>query len=582
MAFITDTRILRLHLPPEGFRLDNGESLRQIDVAYETCGTLNEARDNVVFICHALTGDAHVAGEHDDPRKTRGWWDNMVRPGGGIDTNRYFVICANVLGGCMGTTGPSSINPETGVPYGSRFPEISVRDIVEVHRLLLKQLGFEHVYALVGGSFGGMQAMEWAVRHPDDAEKIAIIASGDSLTTQALAFDVVGRTAILNDPHFDGGDYYGHIHPDLGLSLARKLAHITYISNHLMEQKFARRRREVTPEDGQADAKEIFEIESYLNHQGEKFINRFDANSYLRITAAMDNFDLRNGFDSLADAFSRIQAKVLVVALSGDWLFLPEQSETLAKAFHAAKCRVSHFCLEAPAGHDAFLINIEELQDVVKGFLVRQPIRTPTVRETDDLRDYKELVSLIPEGTRTVLDLACGEGDLLNFISEERSDIDCTGLDMVTDCARVVLASGHNAIRANIDDGLKGIPDNSYDCVILSESLQVMRRPDIVLKELLRIAPVGIISFPNFGMWKVRAEIAFLGRMPVTKRLPWQWYNTPNIHLCTIKDFIQLCKDRQIKFDRIRYMSTLLLSRFFNFIGAKNLGASRVLVRIRR
>lgn len=582
MAFVTETQTLRLELPPEGLALENGGALKQIDVAYEMCGTLNAARDNVVFICHALTGDAHVAGEHADARRTPGWWDNMVRDGGGIDTRRYFIICANILGGCMGTTGPSSIDPETGVPYGGRFPQITVRDIVEVHRRLLLQLGFPHVYAIIGGSFGGMQALEWSVRYPDFADKIAVIASGASLTPQALAFDIVGRDAIENDPNFNDGNYYGRVHPDLGLSLARKLAHITYISNNLMEKKFARRRREIGATGDDEEAKSIFEVESYLEHQGKKFINRFDANSYLRITEAMDNYDLQLGFTSLADSLSRIRAKVLVVSLSGDWLFLPEQSEALATALHKTKRQVSHFVLEAPAGHDAFLTHIEELSQVLNGFLVNHPVRTLEGVDEDHIRDYQELAAMIPEGCKTVLDLACGNGALLNFLSRERSDLDCTGVDIDTQRACDVLAAGHNAIRADVDSGLEGIPDNTYDCAILSESLQVMRRPDKVLLELLRIAPVGIVSFPNFGMWKVRAEVAFFGRMPVTKRLPWEWYNTPNIHLCTIRDFLRLCKDKGIKVDRIRYMSTLFLSKVFNVIGCKNLGASRVLVRIHR
>ncbi len=583
---VTETRTLRLRLPPEGLRLEKGGVLRQVDVSYETCGELSPLRDNVVFICHALTGDAHVAGRHEGEERESGWWANMVCPGGGIDTDRFFVVCANVLGGCMGTTGPSSIDPETGRPYGSRFPEITVADVVDVHRLLLLQLGFEHVHAIVGGSFGGMQALCFAVRHPEFADKVAVIASGASLTTQALAFDVVGRNAIEQDPAFRGGDFYGGERPDAGLSQARELAHITYLSGEGMKKKFGRRRRDLPAEA--ADSKRpgpiqsIFEVESYLRHQGRKFIGRFDANSYLRITAAMDDFDLGQGTHALASVFDAVRAKLLVVALDGDWLFLPRQSEELTRALLTARKDVSFFCLAAPAGHDSFLIHIEELSRVVEGFLTRTPVRPAPTLDADHRRDYEALEGLLPSRIRTVLDVACGDGTLLNFLSERRPWADCTGIDLDVSSGVSTLAAGHNALRADVDQGLSNIPDDTFDCAILSESLQVMRRPDRVLEELLRIAPTAVVSFPNFGMWKVRAELAFLGRMPVTKRLPFQWYDTPNIHLCTIKDFLALCRAKGIRVEKVLHLSTLALSKVLNFLGAKNLGSSRVIVRIGR
>ncbi len=581
---VTETRFLRLDLPPEGLRLEKGGALPRVDVAYETCGTLSPAKDNVVFICHALTGDAHVAGVHRGDRKPTGWWYDMVRPGGGIDTDKYFVVCANILGGCMGTTGPSSVDPRTGRPYGSSFPEITVGDIVDVHRRLLLQLGFEHVHAVVGGSFGGMQALEFAVRFPDFARRVVAIATGASLTTQALAFDVVGRGAIEEDPNFNGGDYYGADAPDTGLAQARKLAHITYLSNELMKEKFGRRRRDL-PAEALADAPagSVFEVESYLDHQGHKFIARFDANSYLRITGAMDEFDLaaRSG-GSLAETFAPVKARALVVALSGDWLFLPEQSEALYRALQESGKDASYFCLEAPAGHDAFLTHIQELKAVIDGFLVREPARPEPELDDDGRRDYETLESLVPRGTRKLLDLACGDGGLLNFLSARRPELDCTGIDLDTASGVRVLAAGHNAVRADVDRGLSTIPDDAFDCAVLSESLQVMRRPDKALKELLRVAPVGVVSFPNFGMWKIVYSLGFLRRMPVTKRLPYQWYDTPNIHLCTVKDFLVLCKELGIRVEKVHYMSTLALSKFFRLLGLRHLGTSRVLVKISR
>ena len=564
-----------------------GGLLRRIDVAYETAGTLSPRRDNVVFVCHALTGDAHVAGRHEGEDRDTGWWANMVRPGGGIDTDRFFVVCANVLGGCMGTTGPSSVDPETGTPYGSRFPAITVSDIVDVHVMLLRQLGFDHVCAVVGGSFGGMQALDFAVRHPGFADKIAVIASGASLTTQALAFDVVGRNAIEQDPAFRGGDYYGGARPDSGLAQARELAHITYLSGEVMKKKFGRRRRDLAPaaaEEGErhGQRQSMFEVESYLLHQGRKFLGRFDANSYLRITAAMDEFDLAQGHQSLADAFEQTSSRVLAVALDGDWLFLPHQTGKLVRALLSAHKDVSSLVLDAPAGHDSFLIHIDELSRALRGFLGREPVRPAPDIDADHRRDYDVLESLLPPRVRTVLDIACGDGTLLNFLSLRRPWADCTGIDRDVDGAVATLAAGHNFMLADVDDGLEAVPDDSFDCAILSESLQVMRRPDRVLSHLLRIAPIGLVSFPNFGMWEIPVSLAVRGRMPVTNRLPNQWYDTPNIHLCTVKDFLDLCREKGVRVEKVVYFSTLRASKLLRALGARSLGTSRVLVKIAR
>ena len=574
----TETKFLRLDLPEEGFRTERGGVLRRVDVAYETCGTLSPARDNVVFICHALTGDSHVAGRHRGDAKDTGWWANMVRPGGGIDLSRHFVVCANILGGCKGTTGPSSLDPDTGRPYGSAFPSLTVGDVAEIHHRFLVQLGFSRVYAIVGGSFGGMQTMEIGIRYPDFAEKLVCIASGSSLTTQALAFDVVGRGAIEKDPDFRGGDYYGGPAPQVGLAQARKLAHITYLSEEMMKEKFGRRRRERVAE---LENKSAFEVESYLEHQGRKFIGRFDANSYLRITEAMDNYDMA-GDGTLDERLAAIRARILVVSLSGDWLFLPEQSAEIVRALHAGKKDVSYFPLEAPAGHDAFLTHIGELQKVLAGFLRQSPDRPAPKADEDHLRDYDTVEKLIPENARTIIDLACGDGELLNFIAARRPEADCSGIDIDAESGMRLLAAGHNASIADINEGFGHIPDRTYDCAILSESLQVLHRPDKTIEQLLRIAPVVIVSFPNFGMWKVRGELFFTGRMPVTKRLPYQWYDTPNIRCLTLADFRALCREHGLYIEKMHCLATLTLSKVLNFLGFKNLGSSRVIARIRR
>lgn len=582
---IAEPKTCQLQLPPEGFQLEQGGVLPEVHVAYETYGTLAPEKDNVIFICHALTGDAHVAGRYAGEEKPTGWWSNMVRPGGGIDTDQYYVICANILGGCKGTTGPSSIHPKTGQPYGSLFPEITVGDIVTVHHHFLTQLGFEKIYAIVGGSFGGMQAAEFSMRYPDFCKKCVLIATGPSLTTQALAFDIVGRKAILNDPHWNGGDYYEGKRPDLGLAQARKLAHITYLSNEMMKEKFGRRVRKLEKDSIEAISasdKEQFEVESYLSHQGRKFIARFDANSYIRITEAMDYYDLAEGYKTLTESVMRSKAETLIVALSGDWLFLPRQSESLVRAYHAAKKHVSYFCIPAQAGHDAFLTHIDQLIVVLGHFLTQHPVPPQSELSDEKRADYAKLIDFIPQNCQSILDVACHDGTLLALITARNPQTTCFGIDMNCDILPSVMKAGHSAILADLDEGLKNIPNNTFDCAVLSESLQVMKRPDRAIDELLRVAPVGLVSFPNFGLWKVCFGLLLRGRMPRTKRLPYNWYDSPNIHLCTIRDFFDLCKAKQIQVEAVAYLATHAFSKFLIRIGLKNLGASRVIVKIRR
>ncbi len=582
---ITETLTLNLKLPENGLKLERGGVLPEIVIAYETYGQLTPSHDNVIFICHALTGDAHVAGHYKGEDKPTGWWAKMVCAGGGINTDQFHVVCANILGGCKGTTGPASINPATGKPYGSRFPDITVRDIVTVHKLFLEQLGFNKIYAVIGGSFGGMQSVEFSVQFPGFAEKCISIASGAYLTTQALAFDLVGRDAILSDPDWKNGDYYDSTPPNTGLAQARKLAHITYLSEEMMKEKFGRRRHaEVS--DAMEELPNViraqFEVESYLNYQGRKFTDRFDANSYLRITRAMDEYDLKAGFKTTADSVSRSQSRTLIVALSGDWLFLPSQARKLSKAFFLAKKDLSYFCLSAPAGHDAFLTQIDELTGVLENFLTRVSIPPVSQLSEETLSDYNRLIDIMPKRITSVLDLACNEGALLAKIAERYPNVQCTGVDISCTALTSVLKAGHNAILADIDMDLAIIPDNAFDCAVLSESIQVMKDPVKVLEQLHRIAPVVLVSFPNFGMWQIRLSLLFKGRMPKTKQLPYEWYNTPNIHLCTFMDFIDMCKTNGIKVEQITYLATRKTSKLLNWLGFINLGSSRVLVKIMR
>ena len=611
---LTETRHLSLDLPEGGFRLESGGSLPRVDIAYETYGELSEARDNVVFICHALTGDAHAAGyTADDVKRPSGWWDNMIGPGRGIDTDRFHVVCANILGGCKGTTGPSSPNPaDGGRPYGSRFPDMTVGDIVDVHVLFLRQLGIRRVHAVVGGSFGGMQALALAVRHPEMVAGVVCIATGASLSTQALAFDVIGRAAIVNDPDWRGGDYYADGRaPVAGLAQARQLAHITYLSETLMKEKFGRR---VRPDIEEASlrwaeaAHSPFEVESYLDHQGDKFVRRFDANSYLCIMRAMDRFDLGGTPETLRDAIAPVQARALVVSLSGDWLFSSEQSAVLARGFLDAGKEVSLFPLDAPAGHDAFLTHIGDLQRVLAAFLGGQgaaevpsskfqvpshpllpergtsdsdPAR-PAQPDEQRLVETERFVDLVPAEARRILDLGCGDGDLLDAVRRRRPECVTTGLDHCLADAVHALSHGHDILLSNIDDNLRLLPDDSYDCILLSETLQVIRRPDHTLREMLRIAPSAVISFPNFGHWRVLRNLLATGRMPKSKRLPYEWFDTPNIRCCTLRDVVALCREQGFEIEKLEYFCSSPVSKLLLRLGLRNLGASRVLARIRR
>jgi homoserine O-acetyltransferase len=588
---VVEPQTIQLKLPPEGFKLEKGGVLPAIQVTCECCGRLAPDRRNVIYVCHALTGDAHVAGIRPGQTEPSGWWEGMIGPGRGIDTNYYHVICANMLGGCKGTTGPGSINPATGRPYGSQFPRMTVGDIVTVQRMLLQQLGIERLAAVVGGSFGGMQALEWAIRFPDAVGRAMVIASAPSINSQALAFDILGRQAIVQDPDWQGGDYYGTDRtPARGLAQARKLGHITYLSQQMMADKFGRAKR---PEWLQADDafhaesrrtfRSYFQVESYLQHQGEKFIERFDANSYLHITEAMDEYDLEERFGTLEKAFQNIRARMLIVALSGDWLFMPEQSTDMVKALLNDRKRVTYCHLEAPAGHDAFLTHVDEIQAVIRAFLPwvgPQPLREPEERPGRSDEEYDAILALVAPQSR-VLDLGCGDGTLLSRLEEGR---ETQGVGVEIDLACVVRATdnGHDALLEDIDDGLAIVPDNAFDVAVLSETLQVMRRPRFVLQQILRVAREAIITFPNFGYLPIRTQLLLTGRMPKGGPLPFEWYDTPNIHLFTLDDFLALCRTDGIVVKEVRALPGGACSKVMLACGLRNSGAERVIVRIAR
>jgi homoserine O-acetyltransferase len=370
-AEIVQTQFVDLFQSPNVLKFANGETLSPVRVAYETYGTLNSDASNAIFICHALTGDAHAAGIHSTTDRKPGWWDNFIGPGKGIDTSKYFVICANVLGGCQGTTGPGCVNPETGKRFCLNFPFLTIRDVVTVHSELVRHLGIRQLLAVVGGSLGGMQVLEWAILFPDQLKAAVVLASAPNLSAQGIAFNAVGRRAIYADPGFANGDYYDSEGPRYGLALARMVAHITYLSEDSIELKFGRRLQDSDQFAFSMQKETEFQIESYLHYQGKRFVQRFDANSYLYLTRMMDYFDLAEGFASLEAALAQTKARFLVASYDTDWLFPTSQSRELVSALLHVRRHVSFVELRCPFGHDSFLIDIDPLAALVSPFLDR-------------------------------------------------------------------------------------------------------------------------------------------------------------------------------------------------------------------
>lgn len=361
---VVKTKYFTFAEPPNELPLESGEAFGPITLAYETYGALNNQCSNAVLVLHALSGDSHAAGYHEgdlDP----GWWDAMIGPGKALDTEKYFVICSNVLGGCTGSTGPSSVNPKTKKPYGLDFPLITIKDMVDAQWQMINHLGIENLLTVIGGSMGGMQVLQNMFSYPDRIQSAIPIATALKHSPQQIAFDEVGRQAILADPNWDDGDYYGHAFPDKGLSVARMVGHITYMSDTSMTEKFGRRVKE-----NQQPFKfsPNFEVEGYLQYRGDNFVKRFDANSYLYITKAIDAFNLLNG-TSVQNVFKHLRAKVLVIAFKSDWLYPAYQSHEIVKA-----CKFSHvdatYCeVNSTYGHDAFLLEVEEETHLIKHFL---------------------------------------------------------------------------------------------------------------------------------------------------------------------------------------------------------------------
>jgi len=563
LGIIVQTHTIRLVEPQEPLELECGKKLAPIDVAYETYGQLNEAGDNAILICHALSGNAHAAGYNSPDDRKPGWWDNMVGPGKGIDTNKYFVICSNFLGGCSGTTGPSSINPQTGKPYGLDFPIITVADMVKVQKLLLDKLGVKKLLTVIGGSIGGMQVLQWAIFFPDFVKSAIAVATTSHLGAQSVAFDAVGRNAILADASFADGQYHGEKGPDRGLAIARMIGHITYLSEQGMREKFGRKLR--SAERYSYDFNSEFAVETYLDYQGQAFVERFDANSYLYITKAADYFDLQKDYESLTKAFANTKSRFLIISFTSDWLFTPAQSKAMVEALSANRKDVSYCDIASPYGHDAFLLEPEVLGRFICCFLEAtyrpqgaQQTCSCYARSTRQLSKFEqahrtrvdyELIGSLIEPNSAVLDVGCGDGELLaNLVRDKNIKAEGIELDqeLVLDCVcrRIPI------IQQDIEQGLGYYGDKSFDYVILSQTVQTIKNPKKVFKELLRVGKKVIVSFPNFAYWRSRVQLFFRGKAPVTRRLPFGWHNSPNIHFLSLKDFDKFCKKLGVKVEK--------------------------------
>lgn len=570
----------------KGFVLENGKTLPELEIRYETYGALNNKKDNAIWVCSPLTADAHVAGYYSETDKKPGWWDALIGKGKPIDTDKFFIVCSNILGGCKGTTGPASINPKTAKPYGSNFPTITIGDMVHAQKELAEFLGISELYCVIGGSMGGFQAMKWAIYYPELVERCIIIASSTRFSSQALGFEIVARDIITQDPNYNNGDYYESVRPNIGLSNARKLAHITYLSAVGMEQKFKRAQDNENKNHAVTYSTPFdlnLPLESYLRYQGAKFVDRFDANSYLHIAHATDSFDLETEYGSLENAFKNVKAEFLNVNLSTDWLFPPHESKRITSALLNLDKIVTSLELNTQFGHDGFLIEVGDLGRAVGRFLdgkiipiEKQKNVMPAFHGT---HAFSFISNLVKENSR-VLDLGCGCGELVDYLWKLKK-AKGVGIEKNFACILDCLENDVPVIQRDLDErGLSDFKDNSFDYAIFNRTLQETKNPVSLLREILRVAKRAVITFPNFGNWAVRSALMFKGRMPKSKELPYEWYNTPNIHLFTYRDFLRLCEKENLKIEAVRFINSHSLSKVLSAFNLSNLGAEQVIAMV--
>ncbi len=580
---------------PGPLKLDCGGHLRDYWIAWQTYGQLNADKSNAVFICHALTGDQFVAENHPVTGKP-GWWETVVGDGKVIDTRRFFVICANVLGGCMGSAGPRTINPATGKPYALDFPVITINDMARAHKALIDHLGIPKIFLIIGGSMGGMQALAFAALFPRATGACAAIATAARHSAQNIAFGEVGRQAILADPAWSGGGYIVQkTLPSAGLSVARMAAHITYLSEAALQRKFGRKLQDRPAVSFGFDAD--FQVESYLRHQGHSFVARFDPNSYLYITRAIDYFDLAAdlGGGRLADAFGGTPTRFFACSFTSDWLYPTSESRHLVRALAAAGAPVSFVEIESDKGHDAFLLDepefhrqlagfirgCEEMQvrrdegakvrgcegsggrgfgdtrvrgrESSRGFLFPRTSEPPNPRTPEPLAPELQLIANIIPANARVLDVGCGDGVLLDWLRVHK---DVTGCGLEIDRKRVedAIARGLPVIQGDADTDLSTYPDDAFDVAVLNRTLTELREPLEVVRALRRLAFRVIVAVPNFAHWRARLSLGVRGRAPVTPALPHEWYNSPNIRFCALDDFAGFAEEAGMRVEQALFL----------------------------
>ncbi len=533
----------------EAFDLSNGERLNGYQLKYECYGKLNQAKDNAIYVCHALTGDHHVAGFYNQEDKKYGWWNHVVGPGKPLDTNRFFIISSNCLGGCRGSTGPSSMRPDgSGQTYGARFPDLSIQDMIRAQRALVDHLGITSLHAVVGGSMGGMQALQWIVEYPGFARNAIIIAATPQHSVQTIAFNEAGRCAIRGDSGWKNGEYGGYEGPAQGLSVARKMAHITYLSDIGMEEKFGGDRRLCPTPDFE------FSVQGYLDHQGKKFIKRFDANSYLKLTEALDRFDLVGG-NGLVDAVSSVNTRTLVIAFSSDWLYTPSQNKQIVDALLQAGKDASYLEINDSHGHDSFLINSEPFLKALDVFLKSDSSERIEIEEEDGFRKLKNRYEVKKEADfraiddwvspqDKVLDLGCGRGLLLEHLRETKQ-VRGLGVDRELGKSISCVARKVPIYQEEILNALAKIEDDSFDWVIFSRMVESLPEPGEVLKQALRVGRNIAVSFVNHGYWRNRLNFLFQGKRVCNEVYPHQWESSHLSNHFSIREFEEFSKRLQ-------------------------------------
>ena len=544
------------------FHLSSGEKLDGLKLAYETYGELNKEKSNAILVCHAISGDSHVA-KH-EKEDIPGWWDVMVGPGKSIDTSKYFVICSNVIGGCNGSTGPNSLDPKTGKEFGSTFPVINVEDMVNAQRLLIDHFEIDKLLCVTGGSMGGFQSIQWSIQFPEKVKSIIPIATSPRLTNQALAFDIVGRNAIKTDLNFKKGDYYqSDEKPEDGLAIARMLAHITYVSNDSLKRKFDNSRYD--PKDISTEFENRFSVGSYLAYQGSKFVDRFDANSYITLSTAVDYFDIGQNIEQITKTLEKSTCKWLVISFSSDWLYPPYQSEEIVNSLINLDRSVSYSCIKSKAGHDAFLLErdygklsssfLENISGSSYTKKTNNISRSSTNIFFDERVDLKFITNLVNKNDR-VLDLGCEDGTLL-YELKEKGCSKLVGVEIDNKKVFESINKGLEVINLDINNGLKRFNDNQFDVVILSQTLQSIKNVEETIEEILRISKRSIISFPNFAFKPLREMLFNQGKAPKAEGLyGYNWFNTPNRRFPTILDFQEFCKDKSIKISDNYFLDT--------------------------